>query len=153
MYKRIMAAIDDGFADGRVLPAAIELARLCGAKLALCHALDQTMLAQREAEPMLPGGVAQAERNMRAEAHAFLEKAADLARRAGVEVEIRLAESESEHVTELLATAAEEWQADLLVVGMHEHRGVERLLGGGIAERLARKAGTSLHLVCQDGSL
>jgi len=147
MYQRIMAAIDSNFAENRVLDTAVEVARRFGAKLALCHALDETLLAQQFARVALPDGVAPIENSLRSGAMEFLTQAAASVREKGIEPEIRLVDSESEHVPEMLARAAAEWQADLLVVGSHGSQGVERLLGGSVAEQLVRKAGISLLLV------
>ena len=58
MYARIMAGIDDQFATSTVFATALALARQFDAKLALCHALDQTPLAQHGARVALPDGVA-----------------------------------------------------------------------------------------------
>lgn len=147
MYKRIMVAVDESFMTGKVLDNAIELARLSGAKLAICHAVDETIFAHREVEMMLPNSVGKAEYRLRLGAQGFLGKAAETAGAAGVEAEIRLIESETRHVSDMLADAAAEWQADLLVVGTHGRRGMERFFVGSVAERLVRKAGTSLLLV------
>ncbi len=147
MYQRIMVAIDSNFAASKVLDAGIEMARNFGARMALCHALDDTILAQQFARVVLPDGISPIEDSLRNGATEFLMQAADIARAQGVETEIRLVDSETEHVPELLARAAAEWKADLLIVGMHARLAVERLLGGSVAEQLARKAGVSLLLV------
>lgn len=147
MYQRIMVAIDSNFAAGKVLDTAIEAARRFGARLAICHALDDTPLAQQFARVALPEGVAPIEDSLRSGAAEFLNEAAAVARGQGVDAEIRVVESETEHVPELLARAAAEWQADLLVIGARRSQAVERLLGGSIAEQLVRKAGVSLLLV------
>ncbi len=147
MYKRIMVGVDDGFESGDVLRSAIELANKFGAQLALCHALDETPLAQHGARVALPDGVAPIEASLRATALEFVNKAADIARAAGLDVEIRIIESEHEHAAELLAKAASDWQADLLVVGTHSRRGMARFLVGSVAEQLVGKASTSLLLV------
>ena len=147
MYQRIMVAIDSNFACGKVLDTGIEMARRFGAQLALCHALDDTLLAQQFARVVLPDGISPIENSLRSGATEFLVQAADIARDKGVEAEIRLVESETEHVPELLIRDAAAWQADLLIVGMHASQGVGRLLGGNVAEQLARKAGVSLLLV------
>lgn len=147
MYQRIMAAIDGNYQESRVLATAVETARRFEAKLALCHALDDTLLAQQFARVALPDGVSPIEASLRSGAREFLEQAADVARGQGIEAEILLVDSESEHVPELLARAAAEWRADLIVVGAHGSQGVERLFGGSVAEQLARKAAVSLLLV------
>ena len=147
MYQRIMVAIDDSFATSSVLATAINLAKLSGARLAICHALDQTLFAQKMGEIMLSNSVAEIEKNLRGGAQAFVDQAAELARAAGVEVETRIIESEAKQVAEMLAEAASEWHADLLVVGSHGRRGIDRFFVGSVAERLVQKANTSLLLV------
>ena len=147
MYKRIMVAVDDSFMTSQVLQAAIELARSNGAQLAICHAIDETLLAQREVAMMLPNSVGKTEARMRLGAQGFVDKLAAVARGAGIEVEIKLVESEKKHVSDMLIDAASEWQADLLVLGTHGRRGIERFFVGSVAERLVRKGETSLLLV------
>ena len=147
MYKRIMVGIDESFMTTRVLDTAIELAKLSGAELVICHAVDETIFAGRQMEMMLPNSVGKAEYRMRLGASGFLGKAADTTRAAGVVAESRLIESEVKHVSDMLADAAEEWKADLMFVGTHGRRGMERYFVGSVAERLVRKAETSLLLV------
>lgn len=147
MYKRIMVAIDDSFATSKVLDSAIESARQHGAKLAICHALDETIFAQREAAIMLSKSVGQVTLNLKESAQEFVDKAADIARAAGVEVETLIIESEHGHVADMLANAAADWRADLLIVGTHSRRGIERFFVGSVAEQLVRKAKTSLLLI------
>jgi nucleotide-binding universal stress UspA family protein len=145
-----MVAVDESFMTNKVLSTAIELAKSNGAQLAICHGVDETIFAHREMEMMLPNSVGKAEYKMRLGAQGFLGKAAETARAAGVEVETMLIESEEKHVSDMLADAATEWKADLLVVGTHGRRGVERFFVGSVAERLVRKTQTSLLLVRGD---
>lgn len=147
MYTRIMAAIDDSFATSKVLNTAVELARQFGAKLAICHALDERILSRHEPDVLLPSSFGQVQVNLRSGAQEFLRKAADVARAAGIDAEIRLIESEESQVAGMLTRAAAEWQADLLLVGTHSRRGVERFFVGSVAEQVVRKATTSLLLV------
>lgn len=147
MYQRIMVAIDDSFATSRVLATAIEMAKLSGASLAICHAVDETLFAQKMGEIMLSNSVKSIENNQRGEAQAFVDQAADLARAAGVAVETRLIASEAKQVADMLAEAASEWQADLLVAGSNDQRGIDRFFVGSVASRLVQKARTSLLLV------
>ena len=147
MYKRIMVAVDESFMTSQVMEAAIELAKATGAQVAICHAIDETILAQREVAMMLPNSVGKTEARMRLGAQGFLDRLLETARAAGVEADIKLVESEEKHVSDMLIDAAGEWQADLLVVGTHGRRGIERFFVGSVAERLVRKGQTSLLLV------
>ena len=152
MYQRIMVAIDDSFATSNVLATAIEMAKLSAASLAICHAVDETLFAQKMGEIMLSNSVSAIENNLRGEAKAFLEQAAEVARAAGVAVETRLIASEAKQVADMLAEAASEWHADLLVVGSHGKRGLDRFFVGSVAGRLVQKARTSLLLVRAAGA-
>ena len=147
MYTRIMAAIDDSFATSKVLDTAIDVTKKYGAKLAICHALDVSIFAQGTAATWLSSSVSQVESTLRDSALVFVDEAAKVARAAGLEVEVRLVESEQAHVAQMLADAATEWQTDLLVAGTHGRRGVDRFFVGSVAEQLVRKARTSLLLV------
>ena len=147
MYQRIMVAIDDSFATSRVLATAVEMARLSGASLAICHAADETLFAQKMGEIMLSNSVSTIENPLRGEAKAFLEQAAEVARDAGVAVETQLIASEAKQVADMLAEAAEKWHADLLVAGSNDQRGIDRFFVGSVASRLVQKARTSLLLV------
>ena len=149
MYKRIMAAIDDDYEISKVLRTTVEIAKHFGATVAICHALDERILSRREPEVMLPSSLGQTDANLRAGAKAFLDKAAEFVRAAGVDVEIRIVESEKDQVPEMLANAATEWKADLLVVGTHSRGGVERFFDS-IAKNLAGKIPTSLLIVRGD---
>ena len=152
MYQRIMVAIDDSFATSNVLATAIEMAKLSAASLAICHAVDETLFAQKMGEIMLSNSVSAIENNLRGEAKAFLEQAAEVALTAGVAVETRLIASEAKQVADMLAEAASEWRADLLVVGSHGKRGLDRFFVGSVAGRLVQKARTSLLLVRAAGA-
>lgn len=146
MYQRIMVAIDESSSTGKVIDAAIAIAQKFGANLAICHALDERILSRHEPDVMLPSSVGQVKENLRSGAYEFMEKAASVARQAGIEVEIQLIESEGQKVAEMLADAAQAWKADLLVIGAHDQHGVERFFASTLAEQLARRPKTSLLL-------
>ncbi len=147
MYERIMVAIDNDFAQDRVLASAIELARLCTARLAVCHALDDALLSNPAGEVWLAESVEPAGRQLANSAQSFLDEAAEIARAAGIDVEVRLVRSSEANAAERIANAATEWRADLLVAGAHNRRGIERFFVGSFAEQLVSKAGTTLLLV------
>lgn len=147
MYKRIMVAVDESFMTSQVMESAISLAKATGATMAICHAIDETILAQREVAMMLPNSVGKTEARLRLGAQGFLGRLLEAAQAAGIEAEIKLVESEEKHVSDMLINAAADWQADLLVVGTHGRRGIERFFVGSVAERLVRKGQTSLLLV------
>lgn len=147
MYKRIMVAIDENFATGKVLSTAVELTRLFKAELVVCYALDETIFAQKRAAIMLSNSVGEVEQGLRSGVQEFLDKAVAMAHAAGVDADTRIVESELKQVPEMLAEAAHDWQADLLIAGTHDQRGVERFFVASVGEKLVRVVRTSLLLV------
>jgi len=147
MYKRILVAIDDSFMTQRVLAKAIDLAKAHGAELCIAHAIDETILAHSNVESLAPAPIGEVESQLRQAGQAFLEKAAATAKAAGLNPELKVVDSEKKHVSEILADTAEAWKADLLVLGTHGRRGLERLFVGSVAERVVRRATCSVLLV------
>jgi len=68
-------------------------------------------------------------------------------RRPGVEVDTALRQGSPVH--EIL-TAADEWPADLIVLGTHGRGGFERLVLGSVAEKVLRKAACAVMAVPVD---
>jgi nucleotide-binding universal stress UspA family protein len=54
---------------------------------------------------------------------------------------------ENGDIREKIIDAAAEWRADLIVLGSHGRRGVQRFLLGGVAEHVARHAQCSVEIV------
>lgn len=69
----------------------------------------------------------------------------------GLDVETRVLRAEAEYglngIAEAIAGAANEWDADLVVVGTVNRRGLERLVIGSVAEQLIAKVNASVLLV------
>lgn len=69
----------------------------------------------------------------------------------GVDVETRVVHADAMYglngIAEAIANAANEWGADLVVVGTSNRRGLERLVIGSVGEQLIAKVGASVLLV------
>jgi nucleotide-binding universal stress UspA family protein len=135
MYKKIMAAIADDEISWNALQEAIHIVRANGAKLCVVHAAatanDDVNRSSKQAGEDL------------------LQRAKSFA--AGkLDVETRLLTAEGEYglkgVSDAIANAAAEWDADLLVVGTKGRRGLERLVIGSVAEQLVSAVGGSILL-------
>jgi len=50
-------------------------------------------------------------------------------------------------VRERILDSASEWRADLIVLGSHGKRGLQRFLLGSVAEFVARHARCSVHII------
>lgn len=147
MYKKILVPLDGSATAQCALSEAAELARLSGAALHLLHiveAMDHVTgfePAAVYAEDIRP-------RFLKA-GQAMLDKAKAPLAAQGLAVDTTLIESEGKRVAELIADQAGRLGADLLVMGTHGRRGIDRALIGSDAERVARIAPVPVLLVPQ----
>ena len=70
----------------------------------------------------------------------MLDSAAAMAQSAGVTVEQQLVEDPGVRLGDVVASEARQWEADLIVVGTHGRRGLDRVLLGSGAEQVVRSA-------------
>ena len=67
--------------------------------------------------------------------------------------ETLLLESDTRSADEQIARAVTEQKADLLVVGSHGRRGLQRFFLGSVAEKLARKVDCAIFIVKSGGGV
>ena len=146
MYQRILVPIDGSPTSNRGLDEAVQLARLTGASLRLIHVVDEMTFATGfETYAAYAGDVIPMMRQAGEEILA-LGKARVAA--AGLDkVETQLLESFAVRVWELVVEQAQDWKADLIVIGTHGRRGVSRLVLGSDAEQVLRIAPVPVLLV------
>ena len=147
VYQDIMVAVDDSETSQRALNVAIGLATGCGARLEIVHAVDESLFPTHARGGALLVDPVLVQRALEEEGQRLLDAAAASARDAGVEAQTRVLASETHHTADQIAEAADAAKVDLLVVGSHGRRGVQRLLLGSVAERLVRKANVSVLIV------
>lgn len=143
MYQRIMVAIDGSDTAARGLNEAIALAKDQKARLAIVYVIDLVVIFEF-GEPAVSY-----RESAREFARKTIERARGSARAAGIEPEVLSPEiyTTGYHVADTIAQLAQQWNADLLVVGTHGRRGVSRLLLGSVAQRIVRVAPCPLLLV------
>jgi nucleotide-binding universal stress UspA family protein len=85
----------------------------------------------------------------RAAAEEILDAAREVARAAGLAAETRLVETgtPTQRVAAAIADEAASWPADVVVLGTHGRRVVERLLLGSVADGVARLSTVPVLLV------
>jgi len=74
------------------------------------------------------------------------ENAADILRRAGFEVSTESPEPRDSDAREIVK-AAEQWNADVVVLGSHGRRGFDRLTMGSVSEHVALHARCSVQVI------
>ena len=71
-----------------------------------------------------------------------------MARRSGVTAETAVVESRGRHVSDVILAETQKWRADVIVMGTHGRRGLNRLLLGSDAEGVLREAAVPV-LLCE----
>lgn len=135
MYKKIMVAVDSSDTARQALKEAENIAKTYDAALCIVHSISLTV-----------GGDMEAERVAGTE---ILEKTKSLVTIPNTETRLLTAETEFglNGIVEAVAAAVIDWEADLLVVGTANRRGLERFFVGSVAEQLITKVNSSILLV------
>lgn len=146
MYRRILVAIDGSAVSNAGLDAAIELATRFEAHLLIAHAIDEDLL------PIHHGGDTFIDHDRIRDAwheqgQAVLNAARHRLEGKGLEPELLLLESDTRSADDQITRAVIEHQIDLLVVGSHGRRGLQRFFLGSVAEKLARKVDCAIFIV------
>ena len=79
----------------------------------------------------------------------MLDQAAQRLRQDGIAVETVLLESKGERASTLIVQQADTSRCDLVVLGTHGRRGIDRVMLGSDAEQVARLAAVPVMLVRQ----
>jgi nucleotide-binding universal stress UspA family protein len=145
MYKRILVPVDGSDTSAKALSNAIDLARVSGGQIDLVHCVDE--LAYLGAYDYV-GAVINLVRENGAK---VLSEAADTCRAAGVDAVSTFIDEPGQRLGASIAKQAREWKADLIVVGTHGRRGVDRLVMGSGAEQIIRMAPGLPVLVIRGG--
>ena len=146
MYRRILVATDLSEGADVALQAASDLAARDGAALGVCHVLPDlgpvNILFPQAVER---GSLAMLDLEQRA--NAALEAKIQATVPEKVEVEIFLEQGVD---YERIVARADDWDADLVVIGSRGLTGMRRTLLGSVAEKVVRTAGRRV-LVAREG--
>lgn len=145
MYTRILVAVDGSETSERAFDCALQLARTNGAQLQALYVIDNPIIAYdaygydptilrnaciKEGERLMADALARMERD----------------NVAGVPRIVDVAPI-GEDISERIRISANEFNADLLVLGTHGRRGFRRLFLGSVAERVVRSSRVPVLLV------
>ncbi len=138
MFKRILIAVDGSETSNKALVAGLQMARDGSASVRLVHAVnDMTYLGGLDPYGAYSVDVAGIVRENGAK---VLADATAVVQSAGVESSQALLDEPGTRLGESVAEAARSWNADLVVVGSHGRRGLDRVLLGSGAEQIVRFA-------------
>jgi nucleotide-binding universal stress UspA family protein len=146
MYRRILVPIDGSPTSMQGLNEAIRLAADQRARLHVLYVVDELIVVQSLDAFGVPNtgdlieGLRQAGREALAAAEA-------LTRRRRVKADLRMLDSRTLRVCDVIVDEAKKWRADLIVMGTHGRRGVTRMLLGSDAEGVLRATPVPVLLV------
>lgn len=143
-FKRILVPVDSSAPSMKGLAAAIKLAREGRGRLKLLHVVDRFPAYAVPEGAVDIGPLMDAIKAAGRKTLARLEKRA---RDAGARPETQLAELFGGRTADAIVGAAKRWRADLIVMGTHGRRGVQRALLGSDAELVLRHSPIPVLLV------
>lgn len=144
MYQKILLAIDGSSTSNAALAEAIRFASDQGARLRLLHVLDFAPINWETEGYVDVSALLDA---IRRTGEQILDQATKQVENAGVAVESVLLESEGKRIPTVISETAENWPADLIVIGTHGRRGFSHLLLGSVAEGVLRTATVPILLI------
>lgn len=136
--QKILIAIDEGPAAETIALAGMQLAEKTGAEIALVSIVDTTAL-------MTSGGIAPAElaaimkKDHKKNHEIILNKLFP-----GINVHTFVEQGKP---SEAILKVAEEWKADIIVLGTHGRKGISHLLMGSVAEKIVRHSAKPLFII------
>lgn len=143
-YKRILVPVDGSPTSNAGLKEALKLAKSQHARVCLLHVVDEMIVFNVPEGAVNVGPVIE---ELKRGGKRVLQKAQKLAAAQGVRAESDLRESVGVRVADVITGRARRWRADLIVMGTHGRRGVNRMLLGSDAELVLRNASAPVLLV------
>jgi nucleotide-binding universal stress UspA family protein len=137
---KILMGVDDSKFSGETLRAIVTYFRPENTEVLVLHVLETNW----PTPPQMAPGYAPELEDQKKPANALVERIAKELRSAGFKADTAV---EVGDVRESIIDSATEWHADLIVVGSHGQRGVQRFLLGSVAEFVARHAKCSVEIV------
>lgn len=144
MYKRILCPIDGSSTSNYGMLEAIHLAKTLNAHLRFLHVVDTyfpILDANGELNVLYLADI------QRKQGQKIVRSAEETARQSGVSVDFEIVESIGERVSKLIIKHAEEWPADVLVMGTHGLRGFARFMMGSDADAVVKQSPVPVLLV------
>ena len=141
---KILLAIDDSKFSEAAVEMVIEQARPPGAEVRILHVVQEPPLLVGRELGGYESALQDALESQKQHAEALIAKTAQLLRSRSLKVTAGLEVGDAKSK---ILDVAEEWHADLIVLGSHGRKGLNRFLMGGVSEAVARHAYCSVEIV------
>ena len=136
---KILIAVEDSHYSARATEYGIELAKKLGAEIALLHVNELPVATPYVADPLLNEPPIMMPEMVHAQEDASKRLLNKIADSIGEETTIYTFHKIGSPKEEILNTA-EEWDADMIILGTHGRTGLDHFISGSVAEKVARKA-------------
>jgi nucleotide-binding universal stress UspA family protein len=144
MYPNILVPIDGSKASIRGLREAIKLAREQNSHLRLFHLVNEHVLDPDYCMGTYEGDVIG---RLRSSGQQIVCEAEEILRQAEMKPDTVMQEFCGQSAADAILKQAQDWPADLIVMGTHGRRGIRRLTMGSDAECVVRDAAVPVLLV------
>ena len=141
---RVLLAIDDSKFSQAAVRAVVTQVRTKGTEVRVLHVVEPLGAYFSAMTPQLVPSVAEAEEEREKQATRLVQRVAQKIRNAGFKTS-EVVDAGDPKVR--IIDHAAEWRADLVVVGSHGWKGLNRFLIGSMSEAVARHAGCSVQIV------
>ena len=144
MYQRILVPVDGSHTSTLGLQEAIRIAINQRARLRLISVVDEYLVTQNFEGFFNIGDLLDALRDSGKKA---IHNALALTRKHDVKANAALYETMGGRVSDVIVREAKKWKADLIVMGTHGRRGINRMVLGSDAEAVLRTAPVPVLMV------
>jgi nucleotide-binding universal stress UspA family protein len=138
---KILLAVDDSMFSDAALQMVIAQIPPQGTEVLVLHVVEPITLSP---PPQMSASYAPELESRVKDGRELVEREAQRLRAAGFKTDGAV---ENGDIREKIINAAAEWRADLIVMGSHGRRGMQRFLLGSVAEHVARHAQCSVEIV------
>jgi nucleotide-binding universal stress UspA family protein len=140
---KILLAIDSSKFSEAAVRMLVQQMRTQGAQVRVLHVVESLLLVPQFRQADLKA-ISDAEKALMEEGKKLVARTQEQIRKAGFEVQGRVEEGDPRAV---ISDRAERWTADLIILGSHGRKGLDRMLMGSVAEFVARHAHCSVLIV------
>lgn len=141
---KILVAVDEAQLAGDLVRAMVTVLRAESTEVRVLHVLQPVSTSP---PPQMAADYAPELESQKQERQELVQQVAAQLRDGGFQVEG--ARVEIGDVKQTIVDSAEQWGADLIVLGSHSRTGIQRLLLGSVAEGVVRHAKCSVQVVRQ----
>lgn len=143
MYKRILVPVEGSQTSYCALQEAIHLAEDQHADLRIVHVVEEIYLPYTEGSVDIAG----LRTIMYQQGQQIISACATLVRQAGLECESALLDAHGERAARVIVDDAEQWCADIIVMGTHGRHGFDHMIFGSVAEGVVRVSSLPVLLI------